>query len=213
MKISAEQLLEILNEVCAELAHTKYSNFHSEIWLVNERGMRRILLETRKPIAEQFQQNFDKWLHSEVLPQVMQTGNYISNPQATDLIKQSNDLRRLEERFDRFEQLLTSKLSAPPAFETLTTTEIDYISVAQFASLMQSHKLQYKFNEKSMFKLLRDMRLCNLNNAPTEEALKLGVLKSVTLPVSTTRRNRAQTFVPYTGINTLVDMVKEYLRG
>lgn len=64
------------------------------VWLINESGLYSLILRSRKPQAKAFK----KWVTSDVLPSIRQTGQYSRSKSALELLRDQVDMAIAHER-------------------------------------------------------------------------------------------------------------------
>ena len=92
------------------------SNYKSKMVIINESGLYSLILSSKLPQAKEFK----RWVTSEVLPQIRQTGGYIPTRDAEGRELSGREiLERADAIVDRTLQLLNE-----PAEDTLTATQV-----------------------------------------------------------------------------------------
>ena len=115
------------------------SNYKTNALLVNESGLYALILSSKLPQAKAFK----RWVTSEVLPQIRQTGGYIPTKDA-----QGRELSA-EEIIDRADTIIgrTIRLLNEEAEDTLTATQVAKtfnMSVCDFNAVLRDMGIQYR---------------------------------------------------------------------
>lgn len=125
---NSRDALSRLKEYEKGVANTDTLGGNQEVTIISEPGLYRLILTSRKPQAEPFQD----WVCQEVLPQIRKTGKYEAKPLTPgELLKfQAEAIIALEQKQDRLEleqQLQAQKLAELEALTHQHDAEIDRI--------------------------------------------------------------------------------------
>ena len=115
------------------------TNYKSKVVIINESGLYSLILSSKLPQAKAFK----RWVTSEVLPQIRQTGGYIPTKDA-----QGRQLSN-EEIIDRADAIVgrTLRLLNEDAEDTLTATQVAKtfnMTVYDFNAVLRDMGIQYR---------------------------------------------------------------------
>ena len=115
------------------------SNYKTNTLFVNESGLYALILSSKLPLAKAFK----RWVTSEVLPQIRQTGGYIPTKDA-----QGRTLSN-EEIIDRADAIVgrTLRMLNEEAEDTLTATQVAKtfnMTVYDFNAVVRDMGIQYR---------------------------------------------------------------------
>ena len=113
--------------------------YETRVTLINESGLYSLILSSKLPQAKAFK----RWVTSEVLPQIRQTGGYIPTKDA-----QGRQLSN-EEILERADIIIgrTLRMVNEPAEDTLTATQVAKtfnMSVWDFNAVLRDMGIQYR---------------------------------------------------------------------
>ena len=115
------------------------SNYKSKVVIINESGLYSLILSSKLPQAKAFK----RWVTSEVLPQIRQTGGYIPT--------KDSDGRQLsaKEIMERADNIVGHTLCMlnEPAEDTLTATQVAKtfnMSTLDFNAVLRDMGIQYR---------------------------------------------------------------------
>ena len=115
------------------------SNYKSNTVVINESGLYSLVLSSKLPQAKAFK----RWVTSEVLPQIRQTGGYIPTKDAEGRQLSAKEiLERADAIVGRSLQLLNE-----PAEDTLTATQVAKafnMSTLDFNAVLRDMGIQYR---------------------------------------------------------------------
>ena len=115
------------------------SNYKSNTVVINESGLYSLILSSKLPQAKAFK----RWVTSEVLPQIRQTGGYIPTKDAEGRQLSAKEiLERADAIVGRSLQLLNE-----PAEDTLTATQVAKafnMSTLDFNAVLRDMGIQYR---------------------------------------------------------------------
>ena len=119
------------------------SNYKSNTVVINESGLYSLILSSKLPQAKAFK----RWVTSEVLPQIRQTGGYIPTKDAEGRQLSAKEiLERADAIVGRSLQLLNE-----PAEDTLTATQVAKtfnMSTLDFNAVLRDMGIQYRRHGK-----------------------------------------------------------------
>lgn len=163
-----------------------------DTFVISEPGLYSLVLRSRRPEAKLFK----RWVVHEVLPQIRQTGTYVSDPKLPTnflealeaLVESEREKQRMSDRV----QALTPKAEA-----------YDVLLSGNNAQTMAQVAKSFGTGRNRLFALLRRNRVLMMNNLPYQEYLERGYFKVREVP--TTQGNRAvnvtQTLVTSKGLD------------
>ena len=113
--------------------------YETRVTLINESGLYSLILSSKLPQAKAFK----RWVTSEVLPQIRQTGGYIPTRDASGRELSS------EEIIDRADAIVgrTLRMLNEPAEDTLTATQVAKtfnMTVFDFNAILRDMGIQYR---------------------------------------------------------------------
>ena len=115
------------------------SNYKSKVVIINESGLYSLILSSKLPQAKAFK----RWVTSEVLPQIRQTGGYIPT--------KDSDGRQLsvDEILERADAIVGNSIHIlnEPAEDTLTATQVAKtfnMSTLDFNAVLRDMGIQYR---------------------------------------------------------------------
>ena len=115
------------------------SNYKSKMVIINESGLYSLILSSKLPQAKEFK----RWVTSEVLPQIRQTGGYIPTRDAEGRELSGREiLERADAIVGRTLQLLNE-----PAEDTLTATQVAKtfnMNTLDFNAVLRDMGIQYR---------------------------------------------------------------------
>lgn len=89
------------SQVSSNIGSTDVARGGRDPWVINESGLYSLILRSRKPQAK----SFKKWVTSEVLPSIRQTGQYSRSKSALELLRDQVDMAIAhEKRMNQIEQ-------------------------------------------------------------------------------------------------------------
>lgn len=156
--------------------------------VVSESGLYSLILSSRKPEAKQFK----KWITSEVLPAIRQTGSYSIQKSPAELIaagyKAALDMiEEMKPKAEKFDLLMDSS---------------NYQTMEQAAKPIN-------IGRNNLFKLLREKKILTKSNLPYQQYIDLGyfVVKENPTVINNGSQLYSQTYVTAKGINFLSEFV------
>jgi prophage antirepressor-like protein len=89
-----------------EVPHPQSNTKTIRVNAVNEPGLYKLVFKSNKPEAEEF----TDWIAEEVLPEIRQTGQYISKPKSVEdmIIMQAESVKKLKRKVDHQEEQIQS---------------------------------------------------------------------------------------------------------
>ena len=148
--------------------------------IVNEYGLYKLILASRKPSAKKFQ----RWVTHDVLPAIRKHGAYMTDRKAYDITHDQSgtalaDL--LQQAADQLKQkdIQINQMKPKALFADAVATSRNDILIGQLAKILKQNG--YNTGQNRLFKWLRDHHyLCGKGiryNQPTQKAMELGLFK------------------------------------
>ena len=148
--------------------------------IVNEYGLYKLILASRKPSAKKFQ----RWVTHDVLPAIRKHGAYMTDRKAYDITHDQSgtalaDL--LQQAADQLKQkdIQINQMKPKALFADAVATSRNDILIGQLAKILKQNG--YNTGQNRLFKWLRDhLYLCGKGiryNQPTQKAMELGLFK------------------------------------
>ena len=148
--------------------------------IVNEYGLYKLILASRKPSAKKFQ----RWITHEVLPAIRKHGAYMTDRKAYDITHDKSgaalaDL--LQQAADQLKQkdIQIEEMKPKALFADAVTTSKSDIFIGQLAQFLKQNG--YDIGQNRLFKWMREHHyLCSKGaryNQPTQKAMELGLFK------------------------------------
>lgn len=148
--------------------------------IVNEYGLYKLILASRKPSAKKFQ----RWVTHDVLPAIRKHGAYMTDRKAYDITHDQSgtalaDL--LQQAADQLKQkdIQINQMKPKTLFADAVATSKSDILIGQLAKILKQNG--YSTGQNRLFKWLREhYYLCSKGiryNQPTQKAMELGLFK------------------------------------
>lgn len=142
-----------------------------EITVINESGLYSLILSSKLPTAKKFK----RWVTSEVLPTIRQTGEYklVRKPDSYMIENPAERARRWAEEYEE-KRALEMKIEQDKPLvefaEHIQTSE-DCISMNDMAKLASKNGV--KIGRNKLFALLRDKNILQKNNIPYQKYIEV----------------------------------------
>lgn len=163
-----------------------------DTFVISEPGLYSLVLRSRRPEAKLFK----RWVVHEVLPQIRQTGTYVSDAKLPTnflealeaLVESEREKQRMSDRV----QALTPKAEA-----------YDVLLSGNNAQTMAQVAKSFGTGRNRLFALLRRNRVLMMNNLPYQEYLERGYFKVREVPTTQGNHvvNVTQTLVTSKGLD------------
>lgn len=180
-----------------------------DTFVISEPGLYSLVLRSRRPEAKLFK----RWVVHEVLPQIRQTGNYVSGQKLpTNFLEALEALVEAEREKQRMSERVQALTPKAEAYDVLLSGN-NAQTMAQVAKALGTGR-------NRLFALLRRRKVLMNNNLPYQEYLERGYFKVREVPTTQGTRviNVTQTLVTSKGIdyihhlltNEALQMTKSY---
>ena len=148
-----------------EIPTLETSNFGA--YIINESGLYSLILGSRLPSAKKFK----RWVTSDVLPAIRQTGSY-NLPQTY-----SEALRALADQAEKTEQLRleNSEMKPKAEFFDAVAGSRTAISLGDVAKVLAYPKV----GRNKLFEILRDRDILQSNNLPYQKYIDAGYFRVI----------------------------------
>ncbi|HCX39620.1 MAG TPA: phage repressor protein/antirepressor Ant [Lactobacillus acetotolerans] len=148
--------------------------------IVNEYGLYKLILASRKPSAKKFQ----RWVTHDVLPAIRKHGAYMTDRKAYDITHDQSgtalaDL--LQQAADQLKSkdIQINQMKPKALFADAVATSHSDILIGQLAKIIKQNG--YNTGQNRLFKWLREHHyLCSKGiryNQPTQKAMEMGLFK------------------------------------
>lgn len=153
-----------------------------DAWRVNEAGLYRLVLTSRKPKAK----SFKRWVTHEVLPSIRKHGGYLTDQKIEDILDNPDTIIQLATKL-KSERAKRAALEEQAAIDTPKARFADAVSashtsilIGDLAKLLRQNG--YEIGQNRLFEMLRrDGYLCSAKggmwNMPTPKAMNLGLFE------------------------------------
>jgi anti-repressor protein len=171
-----------------------------DTFVISEPGLYSLVLRSRRPEAKLFK----RWVVHEVLPQIRQTGTYVSDPKLpTNFLEALEALLESEREKQRMSDRVQALTPKAEAYDVLLSGN-NAQTMAQVAKSLGTGR-------NRLFALLRRNRILMMNNLPYQEYLERGYFKVREVPTTQGNRvvNVTQTLVTSKGL----DYVRQLLNN
>lgn len=148
--------------------------------IVNEYGLYKLILASRKPSAKKFQ----RWVTHDVLPAIRKHGAYMTDRKAYDITHDQSgtalaDLLQQAANQLKRKDIQINQMKPKALFADAVATSRNDILIGQLAKILKQNG--YNTGQNRLFKWLRDHHyLCGKGiryNQPTQKAMELGLFK------------------------------------
>lgn len=184
------EVAKTLNESTLSTIEVAINNRQVKVNAVSESGLYKVIFQSRKEEALQFQE----WVTSEVLPSIRKNGMYATASTLEDMInnpdfaislltklKEEQGLRRIEKELRQREEEKNKELILQIETEkpltdfgrAISNTDAN-INVGSFAKLIEN-KLNIKFGRNKCFVWLREKGYITLKNEPKQQFINQGI--------------------------------------
>ena len=180
------EVAKTLSEGTLSSIEVAINNRQVRVNAVSESGLYKVIFQSRKEEALQFQE----WVTSEVLPSIRKNGMYATTPTLENMInnpdfaislltklKEEQELRRIEKEKNQ-ELILQIETEKPLTdFGRAISNTTASINVGSFAKLIEN-KLNIKFGRNKCFNWLREKGYITLKNEPKQQYINQGIFKT-----------------------------------
>lgn len=147
--------------------------------IVNEYGLYKLILASRKPSAKKFQ----RWVTHEVLPAIRKNGAYMTDQKAFDVVHNKDGLASLlQQAADQLKQkdIQIEKMKPKALFADSVATSKSTVLVGELAKIIRGNGVD--IGATRLFRWMREHGyLINRKgsdwNMPTQRAMNLGLFK------------------------------------
>lgn len=183
---------------------------HRPTNLVNESGLYTLIFKSRKPEAKRFK----KWVTRDVLPQIRQTGSYVTQKSLPEMY------RELADSIEREEQLRLENIAKKAQIDELHPKAENYddflnsnhsMSVGDVAKVLNNQYGITNFGRNKLFNLLRHNKILCDDNTPRQQFIDNGDFTVKLVEVGSNKCGKLynqMTYVNTSGFRRILELVR-----